>query len=117
MRAIVIAAIAAAAGFMAYLWYQPVCARGYLVVNEAACMRMAGFDAPFCRRVFSLTSEIAKVSGPSYPTLWECNQRWPKCMERGPTGEAVPEPTSWCVVRAPDGSIARLAPQYDNYRQ
>ena len=117
IRALIIAAIAAMAGVLAYLWAQPGCPGGHLVASEAACVRMAGFDTLFCRGVFSRTSDIAKVSGPSYPSLWECNSAWPKCMERGPTGEAVPVPTSWCVTRAPGGSIERLEPQYDNRRQ
>lgn len=117
MRVIVIGFIAAVCGVMAYFWFQPVCEGGSVVADEAACVRTAGFDAAFCRQAFSRTTEIAKVSGASYPSLWECNQSWPKCMQRGPVGDAVPVPSSWCIVRSAGGSIARLAPQYDNRRQ
>lgn len=117
MRALVIACIAAVTGVMAYLWLQPVCKDGHVVRDEAACVKAAGFDAVFCRKAFARTKDIASWSGTSYPTLFECNQRWPKCMERGKVGEAVPVPTSWCLVRSPSGDVARLAPQYDNYKQ
>ncbi len=117
MRVLIFAFIAGVAGFMAWLWFQPVCKGGVVVVNEAACARTAGYDAAFCRLAFAQSKKIAQDSGPYYPTLWECNQAWPKCMERGPTGEATAVPTSWCVVRKPDGKLDRLSPQYDNYRQ
>jgi hypothetical protein len=117
MRVLVFAFIAGVAGFMAWLWFQPVCKGGTVLADEMACARTVGYTADFCRRAFSNSKQIAQVSGARYPTLWECNQAWPKCMERGPTGEAVPVPTSWCIVRSADGKLQRLTPQYDNYRQ
>jgi hypothetical protein len=117
MRLLVFAFVAAVAGFMGWMWFQPVCPGGTAVANEAACARVPGFDAAFCRNAFARTGDIARNSGASYPTLWECNQNWPKCMERGPTGEAVPVPSGWCIVRGPAGALAKLQPQYDNRRQ
>ena len=117
MRLLVFAFVAAVAGFMGWMWFQPVCPGGTVVASEAACARIAGFDTAFCRIAFSRTNEIARTSGASYPTLWECNQNWPKCMERGPTGEAVPVPSSCCIVSGADGDLVKLQPQYNNCRQ
>jgi hypothetical protein len=117
MRLLVFAFMAAVAGFMGWMWLQPVCNGGAVVADEAACARVAGFDDTFCRAAFRRTEDIARTSGATYPTLWECNQNWPKCMERGPTGEAVPVPSGWCIVRGPAGALAKLQPQYDNRRQ
>ena len=117
MRLIVFAFIAGVLAFMGWIWLQPVCKGGTVVATEAACLAARGFDVAFCRRAFARTAEVARNSGTAYPTLWECNQHWPGCIERGATGEAVPAPSAWCIVRGAGGAIAKLQPQYDNHRQ
>lgn len=117
MRAIVLGIIAAIAGFLAYIWLQPVCPGGQIVANEAACARAQGFSPQFCKTAFARAKDVASVSGPSYPTLTECNMHWPKCMERSAAGEAGPVPTSWRVARGAGDAVIRFQPQYDNHRQ
>lgn len=116
-RNIVFLGIAAIAGFMVWLWFQPVCRGGSVVPDEQACRSVAGFDRDFCRMAFSRTGDIARRSGPTYQTLHECALNWPRCIEQGPDGRAAPKPSHWCIVRAADRSLARLEPQYNDRRQ
>ena len=117
MKVLVFAFIAAVVAVMAWLWFQPECAGGTVVADEKACVRTAGFDKEFCSKAFANSKEIARKSGALYPTDTECNMAWPKCMDSGPTGEAVPVPSGWCMVRSPTGAVARMKPVYNNYRQ
>ena len=114
MRLVVLALIAAGAAVMGWLWLQPVCAGGHVIANSADCARM--FDAGFCRDAFSRMPAIAARSGTSYVNETECRDAWPICDKREPQGFG-PRPSHWCLVRAADGSAARIEPQYNNRRQ
>ena len=105
--------IFAIAAFIGWMWFQPVCAGGAIVKDEAACRAAAGFDAAFCRDVFSRTAKIAFEVGPSYVSEQECRDKWPVCDPHAPAGfQWGARPSSWCVVRAAGGP-ARIDPQYD----
>lgn len=114
MNRLILLLIASGAGVMLYLWSRPVCEGGHAVADEAACRER--FDAAFCAKAFARAPAIARTAGPSYLTDAECRQSWPVCIERDPQGYG-PRPSSWCAVRAADGTVARFEPQYDTYRQ
>jgi hypothetical protein len=113
MRNLVLTFIAAVAGFMAWLFFQPACAGGAVVRDEAACRAVSGFDAAFCRDVFSRTAKIAAEAGPAYTREAECRDLWPVCEPHGPGGlQWGARPASWCIVRS-GATATRIEPQYD----
>jgi hypothetical protein len=111
MRNIIFLLITGIAGFMAWLWLQPVCAGGALVKDEAACRATAGFDAAFCRDVFSRTAGIAE-KGATYSSRDACLDEFPNCDSAPGAQRWYARPASWCVVRS--GAVAsRIEPQYE----
>ncbi len=114
MRALVIGIIGAVALTIGWLWVQPDCSGGRVVASEADCREH--FSDGFCRTAFARTAAVAARSGAVYTNEAECRENWPICDRREPLGFG-PRPSHWCLVRAADGSPARIEPQYNNRRQ
>ena len=106
----VVVFIVAIAAFIGWQALQPVCPGGAVIASAAACRE--NFDAAFCLGALPEMQRVAARSGDTFKTQSACLDQWPVCIERSDVSAWAPRPASYCVVRAPDGAIARIEPIY-----
>jgi len=110
MRNFVFLIIAVIGGFMAWLFFQPVCPGGQSATSEAECRRY--FDESFCQIAFERAEKIARTSGAAYANQSECLEHFPACLERSDVKAYTPKPTGFCLAKTASGAVGRIEPQY-----
>ena len=102
MKFIVFAFFIGIAGFMLWLFLQPVCPGGVVVATLADCQKVSGFSPAFCQKAFTSARHLEGNVG-GYSNLNDCNKRFPICVEAEGFVGYVPKAKSVCVRKEPSG--------------
>lgn len=102
MKFIVFAFMIGIAGFMLWLFLQPVCPGGVVVATQAECQKVSGFSVAFCQKAFTSARHLEGNVG-GYSNLNDCNKRFPICVEAEGFVGYVPKAESVCVRKESSG--------------